>query len=784
MAVPTLLLPVTGMSCNACARRLEKQLNRLPGVAANVSFASEEARIEWDKALVSFDDICTAIRKSGFSVPQESMTLAVSGMTCAACAARLEKVLGRIPGVAASVSYASETASLQFPAGMATQDVIIRQIQKAGFDAVIQNDESVGQEVAKQHALAYRRDVLWLLLSVLLTLPFVVEMLAMLLHRHDWMLPRQAQWLLATPVQFVVGWRFYRGAYHALRSGGANMDVLVALGTSMAWLLSTVVMLAGSNGQPVYFEASASVITLVLLGKVLEGRAKGKASGAIEKLLQLSPKMARVERHGEVQEVAVDRLLPGDTVVVRHGDTIPVDGVVLQGLAEVDESMLTGESLPVQKQDGDRVYAATRNLHGMLRITAKSVGSHTQLAEIIRLVRSAQSSKAPIQRLADSISGMFVPVVVTIAVLTGVVSGGMGLGWELSLIHAVAVLVIACPCALGLATPTAMMVGMGKAAGRGILFRQAAALESAGKLDMLVVDKTGTLTEGKPHLSDCLAVDGNEAQLLQYAASVEVGSEHPLALALLERAGQQNVALLPVLRFQALVGQGVEAELEGVGTIRVGKPEPGDELPESVLTWMQQGKTVVVVRLNQAIAGWFAIADQVRASSALAVAQLSRLGVNVVMLTGDHEQTAHYVAEQLGILQWQAGLSPQNKSERIRQWQQQGHIVGMLGDGVNDAPALVVADVSMAMGSGSDVAIETADITLMKADVAHVVDAIRLSRATVAKIRQNLFFAFIYNILGIPLAALGWLNPVIAGAAMAMSSVSVVTNSLLLRRWK
>ncbi|KJV32809.1 hypothetical protein VI06_05130 [Aquitalea magnusonii] len=782
MSEITVTLPIAGMHCAACAVRLEKVLGKLEGVSASVNFASEQAQVRYQGGQDQLQQIQAAISKAGFSVPQQQLQLDIHGMTCAACAVRLEKVLNKLPGMTAQVNFATSTASVQFPSGTLALADAQEAVRKAGFTATLQAD-AAGSTSPEQTAAQDGKELAWFAASLLLTLPFLFDMLAMMFGWHGLMLSRGWQLALATPVQFIVGWRFYRGAWHALRSGGANMDVLVALGTSMAWLLSTVVTLSGASQQHVYFEASAAVITLVLLGKLLEARARGKTSAAIASLVRLAPRQARIERDGQLHDIAVEQLQVGDVVVVRHGESLPVDGVVLEGEAAVDESMLTGESMPVSKKSGDKVYAATRNQQGMLKVRASSVGSHTQLAEIIRLVGLAQGSKAPIQRLADQIAGIFVPVVVGIALLT-LLGNGWWLGdWSQAMIRAVAVLVIACPCALGLATPTAIMMGVGKGAARGVLFRNATALETAGRIDTLLVDKTGTLTRGKPELTTIWAADGDENRVLQLAASVESGSEHPLAHAILQQAAQRDLALLPLTAFQVDVGQGVMASIEGHGHLRVGRPDwaCNTALPAG---WPQAGQSMIAVANDNGLLGLLAIADTLRPEAAPAVKALQQKGVQVIMLTGDNPSTAAAIAAQAGIADYRAGLRPQDKATVVRELQQQGRKVAMLGDGVNDAPALAAADVSFAMGAGSDVAIETADITLMQGDVTQVAAAIRLSRSTLAKIRQNLFFAFFYNVLGIPLAALGLLNPVVAGAAMALSSVSVVSNSLLLRRWK
>ncbi len=606
-------------------------------------------------------------------------------------------------------------------------------------------------------------------------------------------LPRWLQWLLATPVQFWVGRRFYIAAWNALRGGGANMDVLIALGTSMAYFFSAVVTLLALD-QHVYFEASAAIITLVLLGKLMEARAKGKTSAAIEELIKLQPKTARVERDGEIVEVDANTLKVGDIFIVRPGENLPVDGIVIEGASDVNEAMLTGESLPVTKRVGAKVYAATSNQQGLLRCRATSVGAHTQLAAIIHLVEEAQGSKAPIQRLADVISGIFVPVVVIISVLTLIVTWWLASDFVPALINAVAVLVIACPCALGLATPTAIMVGTGRGAQAGVLVKNAAALEQAEKIQVLIVDKTGTLTEGKPAVTDIVPLGAiTEQALMQVAATLEQGSEHPLAKAVMERAAAMNIRPQAMSDFSAITGSGITARMDGAEYI-LGSPrflrERGAQVDESSIADLQaEGKTVVGSgnlhpRTTPKLLGYLAIADRLRSTSAQAVERLQSMGIEVVMLTGDNAATASAIALQAGITAYRAEVPPQDKAAEVGKMKAEGKFTGMVGDGINDAPALAAADVSFAIGAGSDVAIEAADITLMRDDLMSVADAISLSRATLGKIRQNLFFAFIYNVLGIPLAAIGLLNPVIAGAAMAMSSVSVVSNSLLLKRWR
>jgi len=788
-------LPIEGMTCTACAVRIEKTLNKLPGVHAAVNFANEKARVEFDDAQTLPHDLVRTVEKAGYHVTPLSVQLQISGMTCAACAARIEKALNKLPGVTATVNLATEIARASFSPGATTVDSLIAAIVKAGYGAseIGENNEAQRAEEKARRLAIYQAELRLFWLSAALTLPLVIQMGAMFSgamsyeHQAD-LLPRWLQWLLATPVQFWVGKRFYVGAYHALRGGGANMDVLVALGTSMAYFFSAVVT-ALSLHQHVYFEAGAAIITLVLLGKLLEARAKGKTSAAIEELVKLQPKTARVERDGEIIEVDVASLKLDDIFIVRAGESMPVDGVVIDGASSVNEAMLTGESLPVTKQTGEKVYAATINQQGLLKCRATGVGAHTQLAAIIRLVEEAQGSKAPIQKMADTISGIFVPVVVTISALTLTLTWWLTGEFTPALINAVAVLVIACPCALGLATPTAIMVGTGRGAQAGILVKNAAALEHAEKIKVLIVDKTGTLTEGKPAVTNIVPAGSvTEHELMQTAATLEQGSEHPLAKAVLEHAASMAIRPQALSDFTAVTGSGVTARINGVEYF-LGSPkflkDHGTATNDAAVAALQaEGKTIVGIATADSVWGYLAIADRLRSSSAPAIKRLQAMGIEVVMLTGDNPATAATIAKQVGISRFRAEVLPQDKAAEVQKIMAGGQFTGMVGDGINDAPALAAADVSFAIGAGSDVAIEAADITLMRDDLMSVADAISLSRATLSKIRQNLFFAFIYNVLGIPLAAMGLLNPVIAGAAMAMSSVSVVSNSLLLKRWK
>ncbi|MFA5371248.1 MAG: heavy metal translocating P-type ATPase [Sideroxydans sp.] len=712
----------------------------------------------------------------------EHAELQITGMHCASCSARLEKSLNQLPLVTAVVNIATEKASITFDPAATDLDTLIETVRKTGFDAHPARDFAA-EKAARQAVL--RRDRRQFYIAVLLTLPLIVEMLLMFAGIHV-MLPLWLQWLLATPVQFWAGARFYSGAWSALRSGSSNMDVLVALGTSAAYFMSCAVWLLGLD-QAVYFEASATLITLVLMGKLLEANAKGKASAALEALINLQPKMAHTERDGKLLDVSAGSLRPDEIFVVRPGESMPVDGVVLDGSSSVDEAMLTGESLPQIKQAGDKVYTATLNQQGLLRCRALAVGSHTQLAAIIRLVEQAQGSKAAIQRLADRISAVFVPVVLAIATLTFIGWWWFGGDFSTALINAVSVLVIACPCALGLATPTAVVVATGRAAHAGILVKDAAALERAHALTVLALDKTGTLTAGKPTVTDVLPVpESAPDELLRTAAALAQHSTHPLARALLDHLGTaQNIE---VNELHEYAGQGVRARLDGADCL-LGSPafatQHSVSLDDDALAVLQQqGKSLIVVARNGAALGTFALADRLRDSSRRAVEQLRGMGIRVVMLSGDNHATAQAIATQAGIAEFRAEVLPQDKAALIQSLKGENEIVGMVGDGINDAPALAAADVSFAMKSGSDIALEAADITLMHNDLISVADAISLSRATLRKIRQNLFFAFAYNVLGIPLAVMGMLNPVIAGAAMALSSVSVVSNALLLKRWQ
>ena len=736
------------------------------------------------------------------AVPPDQTTrgrieLGLTGMTCAACAARIEKVLNRVPGVQAAVNFATETAQVGFDPAQVNAGALIAAVERAGYGAAVRTDPEADRradEVRKAAEFAgLKREFI---IAGVLTAPLLAQMVPMALSGFDGaahvdLLPRWLQLLLAAPVQFWIGRRFYTGGWHALRGGGANMDVLVALGTTMAFVFSAVVTLAGLHAYHVYFEASAAVITLVLMGKLLEARAKAGTSAALEGLLRLQPKTAHVLRDGAAVDVPLDALRAGELFIVRAGEAVPVDGVVREGASSADESMLTGESVAVAKAVGAKVFAGTLNQDGLLTCEATGVGGATLLAGIVRLVAEAQGSKAPIQRLADRVSGVFVPVVVVIAILTFVLTWWIAGDVTAALVHAVAVLVIACPCALGLATPTAIMVGTGRGAQTGVLIRNATALEQAGRLQTLIVDKTGTLTEGRPSVAQVFAVEGVAGdEVLRIAASLEQGSTHPLAKAILAAATAQGIAPEAISEFVSAPGKGIAARIGAdakptfLGSLDHVQGEGVTLPPELVAQARARGGTLVAVGSVARSLGILAVDDALRPTSAEAVRRLQAAGVNVVMLTGDNEATAKTVADAVGITEFRAGVLPADKAQAVRDLKASGVVTGMVGDGINDAPALAAADVSFAIGAGADIAIEAADVTLIRADLLAVVDAISLSRATLSKIRQNLFFAFAYNVLGIPLAAVGMLNPVVAGAAMAASSVSVVTNALLLRRWR
>mgnify|MGYP003899632239 FL=1 len=721
----------------------------------------------------------------------KQVTLNVTGMHCAACARRIETALGSLSGVKeAVVNLATERATVTFDPDRIQTEQLISAVTGLGYGAneVVETLQARDKEkVAREREI--RRQTARFVFAAVLSFPLI---LAMFVHVLDlgvgrFLLNPYLQFALATPVQLIAGWQFYRGSYHALRSGAANMDVLVALGTTAAYVYSAMITFFGDGA--VYFETSALVITLILLGKLLETIAKGRTSEAIRKLIGLQPRTARVVRNGHEIDIPVEQVVVGDIVIVRPGERIPVDGVIVEGASAVDESMITGESVPVDKAVGDEVIGATINKQGSFKFRATKVGKDTVLSNIVRLVEEAQGSKAPVQRLADKVSGYFVPAVVAVAILTLIISYALGASFTEALIRFTAVLVIACPCSLGLATPTAIMVGTGKGAEKGILIRSGEHLEKAHKIDTVVLDKTGTVTKGEPEVTDVIEIGQKREDLLSLAAAAERNSEHPLAAAIVRHAQSEGTDIPPAESFEAIPGRGVKASIQGkqvlVGNVRLMADLEIDTsaVSQQLDRLEAQGKTAMLVAVDRQIAGLIAVADTVKETSGAAIDALKKMGITVYMLTGDNERTAKAIASQVGIDKVLAEVLPEHKADQIEKLRSEGKCVAMVGDGINDAPALAVADVGIAIGTGTDVAIETADITLMSGDLRGIVAAIRLSRQTMRIIKQNLFWAFAYNTIGIPVAALGYLSPIIAGAAMAMSSVSVVSNSLRLRKF-
>lgn len=790
---------VGGMTCSACAIRLEKALGRAPGIdEAAVNFALERANVSFDASQTNIAGIADVIKNAGFDTQLESFSLGIGGMTCSACSGRVEKALKKVAGVVeANVNLAIERADVKAVSGTVTLETLAETVRQAGYEAhIAPASEALAQNNDEQRLrdeAQLRKELSRLRLSIFLTIPLVAQMVFQFLGFTQVHLPPFVEVLLATPVQFVIGARFYTAAYNALKARSSNMDVLVVMGTSAAYFYSWYLIgVHGTEAQgELYFEASAVIITLVLLGKFMEARAKRGTTEAIRQLMDLRPETARLRRaDGSETEVPITEVRSGDTVIIKPGERVPVDGEVLSGQSELDESLLTGESLPVEKIAGEKVTGGAINGTGLLEVRATNIGEDSTLSRIIRLVENAQAGKAPVQRLVDRISGIFVPVVVTIAVLTFAGWYFMTGNFESALISAVSVLVIACPCALGLATPTAIMTGTGAAARSGILIKDVESLERAHRINAIIFDKTGTLTEGKPRLVETHVMRGSEHELIALAASVQQGSEHPLAKSLLDKAEALQQTLRPVTDFQSHTGRGVSGTVDGRAIIigneqllKERKLDPSAEINRA-RTWEEQGKTVVWVADEEGLRGIFAIADTLRAESVEAVRTLKDRGIRTIMLSGDAELVAKEIGRQAGIDDARGSVKPDQKAETVEELVREGYVVGMIGDGINDAPALAAADVGIAMGTGTDIAMETAGITLMRSDPRLVNAALLASRATFRKIKQNLFFAFIYNVIGIPLAAAGLLSPTIAGAAMAMSSVSVVSNSLLLRRWR
>ena len=784
---------VSGMTCAACSSRIEKRLNMVEGVhKAAVNLAVEKATVEYDVNRVSPEQLIEVIRDTGYDVVLDKVELRLKGMTCAACAARLEKALNRLDGVVkAAVNFAMGNATVEYNASQVTVRDMIKAVQRAGYDAEekTREDEDI-EKKERERELRQLRGLF--IMSAILSFPLVAAMVFHLIGSPIEILHNPwVQMSLATPVQFVVGYRFYKGAYHALKGGGANMDVLVSIGTTAAYLYSVYNGFFAGDAMNLYFEASAVVITLIMLGKYLEAVAKGKTSEAIKKLMGLRAKTARVVRDGREEDIPVEEVVIGDIVVVRPGEKVPVDGEIIEGRSAVDESMLTGESIPVEKNPGDTVIGATINKTGSFKFRATKVGRDTVLSQIVRMVEEAQGSKAPVQKLADKISGVFVPVVMVIALISLLLWWLVAKDLNAGIINAVAVLVIACPCALGLATPTSVMVGTGKGAENGILIKGGEYLQRAHEIDALILDKTGTITKGKPELTDVISTGSlSEEEVLRFAAITERGSEHPLGEAIVKGARERGIELSEASEFEAVPGHGVAAVIEGkrilLGNRRLMQREGvslGDA--EQVLSRLEtEGKTAMLMAVEGSLAGVLAVADTLKENSKKAVEELKSMGIDIYMITGDNKTTAEAIARQVGIDNVLAEVLPEHKAEEVMKLIKSGKVTGMVGDGINDAPALAAADVGFAIGTGTDVAMEAADITLMGGDLMGIVLAVRLSRATMRNIKQNLFWAFAYNSVGIPFAALGFLSPVIAGAAMAFSSVSVVSNALRLKRVK
>ncbi len=794
-------LQISGMTCAACATRIEKGLNKLEGVVtANVNLALEKSAIKYDPAKLKVEDIEKKIRDLGYDVVTEKAEFDITGMTCAACSARIEKGLNKLEGVVkANVNLALEKATVEYNGSALSPADIIKKVENLGYGAHIKEDE---KETSDHRQKEIKKQTKKFIISAILSLPLLWAMVGHFSFTSFIWVPEAfmnpwVQLILATPVQFIIGGQFYIGAYKALKNKSANMDVLVALGTSAAYFyslyLSIMSLSMETHSVELYYETSAVLITLIILGKLFEAKAKGRSSEAIKKLMGLQAKTAIVERNGLEQEIPLEEVIVGDILHIKPGEKIPVDGKIIEGNSAIDESMLTGESVPVDKSIGDEVIGATLNKNGFLKVEAKKVGRDTALAQIIKVVEEAQGSKAPIQRLADKISGIFVPIVVGIAVIAFII-------WYMwvapgdfaeALEKMIAILVIACPCALGLATPTSIMAGSGRAAEFGILFKGGEHLEMTHRISTVVLDKTGTVTNGTPILTDVFTnqfVDENE--FLSLVASAEKQSEHPLAQAIVQGIKERGIPLTNVTEFEAIPGFGIKAMVDGkellVGTRKL--MNKYNVQVDGALAQMDElekvGKTAMLAAINGQYAGTVAVADTIKETSKMAISRLKNMGLDVIMITGDNQQTALAIAKQAGIDHVIAEVLPEGKADEIKKLQSQGKKVAMVGDGINDAPALAVADIGMAIGTGTDVAMEAADITLIRGDLNSIADAIFMSKKTITNIKQNLFWALAYNSLGIPIAALGFLAPWLAGAAMAFSSVSVVLNALRLQKVK
>ncbi|WP_144476836.1 heavy metal translocating P-type ATPase [Bacillus thuringiensis] len=795
-------LQISGMTCAACANRIEKGLKKVEGVhEANVNFALEKTKIMYDPTKTNPQQFKEKVESLGYGIVSDKAEFTVSGMTCAACANRVEKRLNKLDGVnKATVNFALESATVDFNPDEVNVNEMKSAITKLGYKLEVKPDD---QDASTDHRLQeIERQKKKFIISFILSFPLLWAMVShfsftSFIYLPDMLMNPWVQLALATPVQFIIGGQFYVGAYKALRNKSANMDVLVALGTSAAYFYSVYLSIqsigSSEHMTDLYFETSAVLITLIILGKLFEAKAKGRSSEAIKKLMGLQAKTATVVRDGTEIKILIEEVVAGDIVYVKPGEKIPVDGEIVEGKSAIDESMLTGESIPVDKSIGDVVIGSTINKNGFLKVKATKVGRDTALAQIIKVVEEAQGSKAPIQRVADQISGIFVPVVVVIAIITFAVwmifvtPGDFGGALE----KMIAVLVIACPCALGLATPTSIMAGSGRSAEYGILFKGGEHLEATHRLDTVILDKTGTVTNGKPVLTDIIVADGfHEEEILRLVGAAEKNSEHPLAEAIVEGIKEKKIDIPSSETFEAIPGFGIESVVEGkqllIGTRRLMKKFNIDieEVSKSMEELEREGKTAMLIAIDKEYAGIVAVADTVKDTSKAAIARLKKMGLDVVMITGDNTQTAQAIAKQVGIDHVIAEVLPEGKAEEVKKLQANGKKVAMVGDGINDAPALATANIGMAIGTGTDVAMEAADITLIRGDLNSIADAIFMSKMTIRNIKQNLFWALAYNALGIPIAALGFLAPWVAGAAMAFSSVSVVLNALRLQRVK